>query len=816
MPKINFKEQVLPHIIAVLVFLLVTVAYFKPVFFDNQQLSQHDILQWKGGAKELLDYREQNGDEALWTNSMFSGMPGYLITTQWGVGIMSTIQRVISVGLPHPVKVVFLSFLGFYIMLVVFGVRPYLAIAGALAFGLSSYNIIGISAGHNARIAAIAYMPMVLAGVHLAFTRSKLSGAALTALALSLELHAGHLQITYYLALIIIVYLVAQGISAIKHKQIEQYIKTGIVLFLAAVVALGTFIGSIMSTLEYSKYSIRGKSEITQIDPEDNPEGLPKTYAFQYSNSILEPMTLMIPNIFGGGTGDLLFMDEGSETRKVLQKAQNPQEANMLASYARAYWGQQSNAAPYYAGAIIIFLFALGVMYIDRKILAWTIPMIVLGIMLSWGSNFSSFNYFMFDYFPGYNKFRSVTFALIIPIMLINLVGFVGLEKFIKQGLDKKALKNFFIAFGVTGGLSLLLIMIAGIFSYKGLFDDQLPVWLTNAMADDRKGLLRADAFRSFMFILLAAGTIYAGLKNKINITVASIGLIALVLIDLWTVDKRFLDDSKFTRNPIRAHFTPTDADNYILSDKDLSFRVFDLINPWNDARTSYHHKSIGGYHGAKIRRYQDLISKHLVPEQSQIISELRESGRLSSSFQVTNMLNTKYFVAGASAQAVIPNADANGNAWLVKNIQLAANPDEEINALSQIDTKSTAVIDQSKFDGISTVYNGTGSVKLTSYQPNQIKYQANLSDNAFVVFSEIYYPEGWQATIDGNPIEIIRANYVLRGLEVPSGSHEIVFEFKPSVYSYGNLSSTISSIIVLLLVIGAILVELKVIKLKS
>lgn len=806
MAKINFKEQILPHLIAILIFLLITVAYFKPVFFDHKSLSQHDILQWQGGAKELLDFREQHGDEALWTNSMFSGMPGYLITTKWGIGIISGVQAVISLGLPHPVKVVFLSFLCFYILLIVFKVRPYLAIAGALAFGLSSFNIIGLGAGHNARIAAIAYMPLVLAGVHLAFTRSRLAGMALTALALALELHANHLQITYYLALIILTYLLAQGISAIRQKQFSDYFRTGMALLLAAVLALGTFLGSFMSTMEYSKYSIRGKSELPQTDNE-NADGLNKSYAFQYSNGIFEPMTLMIPNVLGGSNQQALSAD--SHVATFLRK--NGVAENQIAQQVSAmptYWGLQPNTAPYYAGAIIMFLFVLGIIMAERKLLAWTIPMIILGIVLSWGSNFSSFNYFMFDYFPGYNKFRSVTFALIMTIMLVNLLGFIGLERLFKKGGSKQTIRQLIIAFSVTGGLSLILAMVAGIFNFSGAIDAQLPDWLINPLMADRKAMLQADAFRSFVFILLAAAVIFAAIKSKLKFSVASLILIVLMLIDLWTVDKRYLDDSKFSRNVKRNHFAATEADKIILKDNDADFRVFNLINPWNDARTSYYHKSLGGYHGAKIRRYQDLIDRGLSGEHQQVIASLQSSGTLPAGMNIINMLNTKYLVAGPSAEAVLNNYEAYGNAWTANSIQLVNTPDEELDATVLISAKSAAVVDKSKFTQTKTNYSGQGSVSLTSYQPNELKFTAALSDESFIVFSEIYYPEGWQATIDGQPAEIIRANYVLRSLVVAAGDHEIIFSFRPKVYSYGNSVTTASSIIILLLVLGTLLIE--------
>ncbi len=816
MRQINFKEQILPHLIAVAIFLLITVAYFKPVFFEHKALNQHDILQWEGGAKELLDYRQQHGAEALWTNSMFGGMPGYLVTTKWGIGILTTVQSIISLGLPHPVKIVFIAFLCFYILLLTFGVRPYLAIAGALAFGLSSFNIIGLGAGHNARITAIAYMPLVLAGVHLAFTRSRPGGLALTALALSLQLHANHLQITYYLALIILAYIVVAGIVAVRKKAYVAYLKTGAALLLAALLALGTFIGPFMSTLEYAKYSIRGKSELKQT-PGDDAAGLSKAYAFQYSNGIFEPMTLMIPNILGGSVQQPLAAD--SHVAEFMR--QNGVPENQLAQQISAmptYWGDQPNTAPYYAGAITCFLFVLSLMLVDKRTLAWTVPLIVLSIMLSWGSNFSSFNYLMFDYFPGYNKFRSVTFVLIISILLMNLLGFTGLEKLFRQGLNKQTVKQLAIALGATGGLSLLLAMAAGLFSFAGAIDSRLPEWLVTPLQADRKALLQADALRTFVFVLLAAGVVWAALKEKLKLPAATFILIFLVLTDMWTVDKRYLDESKFTRNNKRTHFAATEADKEILKDKSLAYRVFNLVNPWNDARTSYYHKSLGGYHGAKLRRYQDLIDRCLGNEHQEVIASLRSEGTLpeAGKMGVINMLNTRYLVAGPSAQAVIPNPYANGNAWPVKTVQLVNNPDEELAATCEVDTKTTAVIDQSKFTVGQTTFSGQGQVTLTGYQPNVLHYRASLSAAALVVFAEIYYPEGWTATLDGREVEILRANYVLRALEVPAGEHEITFRFKPKVYAYGNTVTILSSALVVLLALGTLLLKSGLIRLKK
>ncbi len=806
MQKIDFKSQVLPHLLAILVFLLVTVVYFKPVFFEHKTLQQHDILQWEGAAKEVLDYRQQTGREALWTNSMFGGMPAYLISTKWGIGILEGIQAVLSLGLPHPVKVMFLAFLSFYIMLLAFGVRPWLAIGGALAYGLTSFNIIGLAAGHNARILAIAYMPLVLGGVHLAFSRSRLSGFTLTSLGLALHLRANHLQITYYLAFIVLAYLLARAVVAWRQQQSADYLKTAATLLAAALLALGTFAGSFMATMEYSKYSIRGKSELTQTDEDANTEGLAKSYAFQYSNGIYEPLTLFIPNILGGASQQALAPD--SETGKLMQRSGlSRAEIKQQLAKMPTYWGDQPITAPYYAGAIVIFLFVLSLFVHGRFMLSWTVPLIILGIVWSWGSNFSSFNYLMFDYLPGYNKFRSVTFALIISIFLINLLAFTGLELFLRQ--EKPNHKALYWALGISAGFSLLLILLAGSFSYAGAIDSRLPEMLIDPLRADRKALLRSDAWRAFIFVLLAGGGIWAALQKKIGSSTLYMVLGGLILVDMWTVDKRFLNEDAFSRSAKRQYFAMNGADKYILQDKEKYYRVFNLINPWNEARTSYYHKSIGGYHGAKMRRYQDLIDHCLNNEHQQIVSSLQSGGNLPASLPVLNMLNTRYLLAGNSREAVLPNPGAYGNAWPVREVLVVNSADEELDATCRTDTRHIAIVDGSKFTLPKTSFTGTGSITLTHYQPNELRFKASLTDQALVAFADIYYPHGWQATIDGEPVDIIRANYVLRALVVPGGEHEIVFRFDPAVYRIGNPLTTASTILLLLVILGTIAVEM-------
>ncbi len=805
MRKINFKEQVLPHIIAILVFLLVTIIYFKPVFFEHKALSQHDIQQWEGGAKELLDFRETTGEEALWTNSMFSGMPGYLINVQWSNGVLANLQIAISFGLPHPVRIVYLSFLCFYILLLSFGVRPYLAIAGALAFGLSSYNIIGIGAGHNSRIAAVAFMPLVLAGIRTVFKGKHLLGFTLTALAVALELRVGHLQITYYLFLMIAAYGISELVVAFKDKTLTPFFKKSGVLIAAAILGLATFIGSFLSTLEYSKYSIRGKSELAQLSTGENKDGLTKAYAFEYSQGIFEPMTLFISNIMGGSSRQKLPLD--SETGKFMlkqgaSKAQVEQQIQAMPTY----WGNQSYSAPYYAGAIIIFLFALGLITLPKRHVIWITTVAVLGIMLTWGSSFSSFNYFMFDYFPGYNKFRSVTFAIIIPILAMNLLGFIALEKFLQKEWDSKTKKQLGIAFISTGGFALLLWLFAGAFGYHGAVDGQLPEWLLAPIRADRQSLLKGSALASFFLILFSGGAIYATLIGKIKPSILYLTLSFLMLVDLWSTDKQLLNDSSFKRNPTRDFFQKTDADKLILKDKS-EYRVFNLQNPWNEARTSYYHNSIGGYHGAKIRRYQDLITSGLIPEHEQVISTLRNGSTDFSELGVLNMLNTRYLMMGSSKDAVVKNESTNGNAWFVSNVLKVDSPDDELNKTLEIDTKTTAVVDQPKFELTGSLA-ADGTVTLTKYEPNHLVYKSSNDAGGLAIFSEIYYKDGWKATIDGNEAPILRANYVLRALEIPAGNHTIEFRFEPSIYKWANPVMMASSWLIILLILGTLAIE--------
>lgn len=814
MKKIKFADHILPHLVAVGAFFLVTVFFFNPIFFNNKTLLQHDIEEFKGSAKSIMDYREKTGEEALWADAMFSGMPAYLVSVQWNNRPITWLKTFMAVGLPHPIANIFLAFLCYYIMLLAFRIRPYLAIAGAIAFGLSSYVIIGLTAGHNGRIGAIAFMPLIMAGIHLAFSNKKILGAALTATGLALHLRENHVQMTYYFMLIVLIYGVIQLTESIKDKTLPALFKTVGILFIAAVIGAGTFFGQFWAISEYTPYTTRGKSDLANATPQQSTEdalGMGKNYAFEFSNGILEPLTLMIPNIYGGSSSNFLFLDQKSESYKALVRSGNQQTANQLANYTGSYWGEQRLSAPYYAGAIIVFLFAVGIAFAPKKYMWWLVCSGILGIVLSWGSNFATFNYMMFDYFPGYNKFRSVTFALIMVLFAMPLLGMLGLERVLANELDKTAKRKLLIAFAATGGVCLLLWLFAGMFSFTREVEAELPDWFLNALSADRKSLLRSDAFRSFTFMLLAFLALYFNVHKKISATGFYAFMILIVTIDLAVVDKRFISDDNFKRKRDNSSFALTAADQEILKDKSY-YRVYNISglvsgrnNPFAEATTSYSHYSIGGYHAAKMRRYSDFYDSCIVSQTRQFFAMAQQGNPDFSSLSGFNMLNIKYVMYGPERDNVIVNNSANGNAWFVEGVVQVKSPAEELARTCAANTKTTAVVDGTRFSVSNLSGDSAASITLREHTPRYLKYESQSSVNGLAVFSEIYYPHGWIATIDGKESKIIRADYILRALEVPRGKHTIEFKFEPKPYVIGNKVTAAFSWVVLLLLLGSI-----------
>ena len=807
MKKINFSKDVLPHTIAIGVFLLVTLFFFNPVFFDNKVLDQSDITQWEGSSKSMRDFRKQTGEEPLWTPSMFSGMPGYLVNVEWGNNAVSLLKSILALKIPHPVCNIYLAFVCYYIMLLAFGIRPYLAIAGALAFGLSSYMIVGLSVGHNSRIGAIAFMPLVVAGVHLVFSNRKILGLGVTTAGLALHFRENHVQMTYYLLLILIAYGIMQLIVFIRANKTQDFFKSVAFLIPAGIIAVGTFAGPMWAVQEYSTYS-RGKSELAPSNQSDASGGLEREYAFRYNYAIDEPMTLLVPNYYGGTSRNLFVQDRDSEVYKALARNGDEKTFNQLAYYSGAYWGP-STPSPYYAGAIIVFLFVAGILFAEKKYLWWLIPICVLAMMMSWGSNFSSFNYFIFDYLPAYNKFRSVTFTVIMIIFSMPLLGFMAVEKIVEEGLTKPTKKKLLVAFGIVGGICLALLLFAGVFSFVKDGEQQMPPWFVNALAKDREGLMRGDAFRSLVFISLAFLVLYFEMWKKLAPIAFYTFLIFIVLLDSAIVDARFLTKDDYRRKRENTFFTSTEADQEILKDKSY-YRVFNL-DPQNpasiflEARTSYFHNSIGGYHAVKLRRYQDLYDSCVFEETTQILQDA-SGGKLDfSKYGVINMLNAKYIVYGPARDNIIPNDGALGNAWFVSNIVTVNSPTEELNKVCEIDTRTTAVVDVSMFKVSEVSLDSAADIKLVEHNPNYLKYESQSGKNGLAVFSEIYYPKGWIGMVDGKETEIIRANYVLRALPIPAGKHTVELKFQPDAYVVGNKITSASSWLMLVIVFGCI-----------
>lgn len=817
MKNIRFSTHILPHVVALAVFFIITVFFFNPVFFGNKTLQQYDIQQFAGSSKAIEDYRNETGDEPLWTNSMFSGMPAYLVSVQWSNHAIAYVKTLLALFLPHPVANIFIAFVCYYILLLSFRIRPYLAIAGAIAFGLSSYIIIGLAAGHNGRIGAIAFMPLIMAGIHLVFTGKRVLGFGVTAMAMALHLRENHVQITYYLLLIVLIYGLIQLIEAVRLKTVPVLLKNIGVLAVAVLLGIGTFFGQMWALKEYSAYSTRGKSDLVAEGSPQNADGagMRKEYAFEFSNGILEPFTLMIPNFYGGSTSNFLFLDRSSEVYQALARSGNQQTANQLANFTGGYWGEQRMTAPYYAGATIIFLFVLGIAFAEKKYVWWLVSVSVWSILLSWGSNFSAFNYLMFDFFPGYNNFRSVTFTLIMILFAMPLLGMLGLERLWAGGMTREAKRKLLIAFGATGGLCLLLWIFAGMFGFTREVEAQLPAWFVDALAEDRKSLFRADAIRSFFFILIVFAAIYFDLHKRLSATGFYAFLIFVVAVDLAPVAKRYFTEDNYKRSRDNSFFAMTGADQQILKDKS-SYRVYNLsyltgsgTNTFAEARTSYYHHSIGGYHGAKLKRYEEFYDSCVVPQTQQFVAQAQKGNIGFENLTAFNMLNIKYVYIGPQAQDVLPNPSAYGNAWFVREIARAGNAREELAKTCAANTRFTAVIDTSKFRVGNIASDTNATIRLVDGNPKSLKYESQSSADGLAVFSEIYYP-GWEATIDGKPTEALRANYILRALEIPAGNHTIEFTFRPKPYMVGNKVTRISSWLVLLVLLGSIWWTLK------
>lgn len=794
----------LPHLIAVVIFTVISFVYFYPVL-EGKVLKANDSTVSKINSKEIQDFRNKFGREPLWTNSIFSGMPAYLISTLYPGNLIKHVDAKLRI-FKMPVSVLFISMLGFYLLLLAFGVDPWISITGAIAYGFSSFFFQVLVAGHNTQAIAIAYMAPMIAGIYYAYRHDALKGALLTALFLALEIQANHPQITYYALMCLLVFGIVEFIYSWKNKSVARFLKTTALLIIPFIIAIGINFASLYTTYEYGKYSIRGKSDLTGED-KNSTSGLNKDYITTWSYGVDETFNLLIPDYKGGSSRPF---DRSSATFKALAANGNQAAINQL----QKYWGTQPGTdGPHYVGSIVFLLFILGLIIVKGPEKWWLLAATILSVMLSWGKNFMPFSNIFIDFFPGYNKFRAVTMILVVAEFCIPLLGFLALRDIFNGTTTKQdILRALKIAAGITGGFLLLVLIIPGIAgSFLGGNENDYPDWLKNALITDRKGLLRSDAFRSLAFILLSLSVILAFVLNKIKKHYALIIISFLVLFDLWTVDKRYLDADHFERpSMIQKSFIPTTADAYILNDSS-HFRVFNFSGAFNDnTPTSYFHKSIGGYHGAKMERYQELIDSCIYPElgafsaaaqTAKSVEEL-QTALNNTRLPALDILNTKYVIYNPGALPLI-NQNALGNAWFAEKAVIAENANKEISMVKVFSPRKQAIIGNEFKDQITkTDFTVTANdkIELTLYQPDELQYKSSGTEEKLAVFSEIYYPAGWKCYIDGKETKYFRADWVLRGVIIPAGNHEIKFIFRPSSYYTGNKVSLASSVLLILL----------------
>lgn len=809
----NLLKTIAPHLGIILIMIFMALIYMSPVI-QKKDIYQNDITQAKGMSRELVEFEETTGEESQWTNSAFGGMPSYQIKTGKSNNIFYYLLRVSKLFLPgNTAAPLFLYLLGFYILLISLKFNKWLALAGAVAFAFSSYNIILIAAGHLNKTYAIAYMAPVIAGVILTFRKHYLAGGILTAVAFGLEITANHFQITYYLGMIILIYIIFQFVYELKKKELNHFFKSCAVLFIALLLAILPNLTRLWTTYEYSKETTRGKSELI-TDAENQTSGLDRSYITDWSYGIPETMNLFIPNFRGGANyGEL---STKSEVYQELRKNNFP-DIRQAIKQVPLYWGKQpGTSGPNYIGAISVFLFILGMFLIKGKFKWWLLVSTVLAILLAWGRNFMPFTNFFLDFFPGYNKWRVVSTTLIIANFAVPFIALLTLKKIFENEVNKDELiKTLKKVFYVVGGIALLFAIMPGL---AGDFTGN-EGWLSqiqDVLYADRKHILSIDAFRSFVFVFIAAGLIFVFLKGLVKKQYVVFAFIALFLADLWTVDKRYLNNDNFKSKRQISEIKASPVNYEINKDTTPNYRVLNIcqeprINPFSDATTSYFHNSIGGYHGAKPGRYQELIENHIINNINNIgkATSIPTFDSIMSQQGALNMLNTKYIILDLN-QLPLTNKSALANSWFVDYYQIVENANAEMDALSQINPAVTALVDK-RFEELiknvpanSTDSSFSGSIVLSDYKPNHLSYKSSSDKDKLAVFSEIYYPYGWNAYIDGEKTEHIRANYLLRALAVPAGSHTIEFKFEPRSYSIGQAVSMICSILVVLIILGA------------
>lgn len=797
----NFKK-ILPHLGVLLIFIIASLAYFNPVL-QGKKIYQSDIVQYLGMAKEQTDFRKATGEEPYWTNAAFGGMPTYQLGAQYPNNYIKKLDTALRF-LPRPADYLFLYFVGMYVLLLIMKIDFRLALLGALAFGFSTYLIIILGVGHNAKAHAIAYMPLVLSGIILTFRGKHLYGFLTLTIAMGLELVANHFQMTYYLMLLVAIIGIVYLIDAVKKGILGAYFKSVGVMAIAVLLAIGLNATNILATQEYTGESTRGKSELT-INPDGSPKesvsGLDYEYITEYSYGKLESFNLFIPRFMGGSSTED-FPKNSKTVKELMQMGASPQEAQQIASQIPMYWGDQTFVgAPAYIGAVVIFLALLALFLVRGRFKWWAVSGLLLTLLLSWGRNFSGLTEFFINYVPLYNKFRAVSSIQVIIELIVPILAIVGLHHFfIKPGREADKTKALKFSTLIVGGISVVLLVFKStLFDFASPFDsyfrDQGGLPFVEAIRADRMALLTADTVRSLIFVGLTAGVLWLFLKEKLKSGFAFIALALLIVVDLVGVDRRYVNEEAFVQARVMDQpFEKNGADIQILEDEDY-YRVYDATtNAFNSAKASYFHKALGGYHAAKPGRMQDLFDFYI------------RNGDVG----ILNMMNVKYIIiqnenGGPVAQR---NPFANGNAWFVENIQPAENANQEIQLLDSLDTKKTAVVNKefiSKIPAENVERDSTSFIDLVNYQPNHLTYEASSTSSQLAVFSEFYYPHGWNAYINGEQAEYFRANYVLRAMVIPPGNNKIEFKFEPKVIQTGSTISLVSSIFVLFILVGGL-----------
>ena len=794
----------------------------------GKELRQSDINNWKGMSKEILDFKDKTGESTYWTNSMFAGMPAYQISAEYGASFIQYIDKIIMLGLPLPANYVFLFMAGFYFLLITMKVDKRVAIVGAIAFAFSSYFFLFIVTGHNSKAHAIGYMAPVIAGIIMAYRGRIIAGTAITAIALALELYANHLQITYYLMLLVILFVVTEFYISVKEKKIPGFIKTSSLLAVAAGLAVLSNITNLWATQEYGKYSTRGPSELT-ADKENQTTGLDRDYITDWSYGIGESLTLLIPDFKGGASEPI-----GRNNKDALKDV-DPNFKQYVTNYGAYFGDQPFTGGPLYIGAIVILLFVIGLFIVKGQIKWWLLIATVLSLMLSWGHNFMSFTNLFLDFVPGYDKFRAVTTILVIAELTIPLLAIITLNKMVtEKNFYKENKKMLMYAMGIVIGLTLFITITPTTFTslYTPQEYDQIGQSVKDqpnskellnsffaAVSTARQHILVSDAIRSLMFLILAGALIWGFLRYRFKNEIFVYSLLALILLDIVSVDRRFLSSDDFVAKTANAiPFPKSPANEMIQQDTTKSYRVLNIAaNTFNDASTSYYHQSIGGYHGAKLKRYKELIDYHLAPEIATLRSGFQKTDSTGMSFAYTqpviNMLNTKYIIVKAD-QPPLVNLGALGNAWFVFSEKIVANSDSEILAMNNFNPRTTAIVDKRYKDRISSFsfnnIDSSAQIILKDYKPNHLTYKYISKSDQLAVFSEIYYDKGWNSFIDGKASDYFRANYVLRAMRVPAGEHSIEFKFEPEVVSTGEKISFAGSLFILLFAVFAVWMEFK------